>query len=249
MKDTGRLSVTRRTRVLKQDQDGRNYWKEMITEKIVTAGDCAIIVCDVWDTHWSRGAAERLNALAQRMNRVIKAARGRGMQIIHAPSDVVPFYRDTPARKRTMNMPRTPLPQLAPHPEPPLPIDDSDGGSDTNEPSSRQSWTRQHPAIEITAQDLISDDGEEIYSCMKHLGIRHVFIMGVHTNMCVLNNSFGIKHLVRLGMDIMLVRDLTDALYNPAMPPYVSHDEGTRLVVEYVEKFWCPTISSEDLAS
>jgi nicotinamidase-related amidase len=249
MEQTSRLPLTRRTRVLKQDQDGRNYWKEMITEKIVTAGHCAIILCDMWDTHWSRGAAERLNALAMRVNRVVKVARSRGMHVIHAPSDVVQFYSKTPARKRTMNMPRTPPPELAQHPEAPLPTDDSDGGSDTSEPSRRQAWTRQHPVIEITDQDLISDDGDEIYSCMKHLGIRHVFIMGVHTNMCVLNNSFGIKRMVRLGVDVMLVRDLTDALYNPAKPPYVSHDEGTRLVVEYIEKFWCPTILSEDLVS
>jgi hypothetical protein len=28
----------------------------------------------------------------------------------------------------------------------------------------------------------------------------------------------------------------------------VSHEEGTRLIIEYIEKFWCPTIASEDLA-
>ncbi len=45
----------------------------------------------------------------------------------------------------------------------------------------------------------------------------------------------------------MLCRDLTGAMYNPEKPPYVSHEEGTRLIVEYIEKFWCPSISSEDL--
>ena len=29
--------------------------------------------------------------------------------------------------------------------------------------------------------------------------------------------------------------------------PHVSHDEGTRLVVEFIEKFWCPTVKSEEL--
>jgi len=28
------------------------------------------------------------------------------------------------------------------------------------------------------------------------------------------------------------------------MSPYVSHDEGTRLVVEFIEKFWCPSTTS-----
>ena len=53
--------------------------------------------------------------------------------------------------------------------------------------------------------------------------------------------------MVRWGMNTVLVRDLTDTMYNPARPPYVAHAEGTRLVVEFIEKFWCPTVSSEDL--
>ncbi|MGC8000379.1 hypothetical protein, partial [Salmonella enterica] len=72
-------------------------------------------------------------------------------------------------------------------------------------------------------------------------------IMGVHTNMCVLNRSFGIKQLVKWGMNTALVRDLTDAMYNPARAPYVEHEEGTQLVVSYIEKFWCPTVHSRDL--
>jgi nicotinamidase-related amidase len=86
-----------------------------------------------------------------------------------------------------------------------------------------------------------------VYSYLRHQGIEQLLIMGVHTNMCVLNRSFAIKQMVRWGVDVTLVRDLTDTMYNPAMPPYVSHAEGTRLVVEYVEKFWCPTIHSQDL--
>ena len=74
-------------------------------------------------------------------------------------------------------------------------------------------------------------------------------MMGVHTNMCVLNRTFGIKQMVRWGVAIGLVRDLTDAMYNPAMPPYVSHDAGTQLVIEYIEKFWCPTLHSSDLTA
>jgi hypothetical protein len=64
--------------------------------------------------------------------------------------------------------------------------------------------------------------------------------------MCILNRSFAIRQMVGLGFRVALVRDLTDAMYNPAMRPYVSHDEGTRLVVGYIEKFWCPTVSSQD---
>ncbi len=97
-------------------------------------------------------------------------------------------------------------------------------------------------------ENLISDKGTEIYSYMQQQGISQVAIMGVHTNMCILNRSFAIKQMLRWGMDTVLVRDLTDAMYNPAMPPYVSHDEGTQLVIAYIEKHWCPTILSNDLS-
>jgi hypothetical protein len=53
--------------------------------------------------------------------------------------------------------------------------------------------------------------------------------------------------MVRRGVETALIRDLTDTMYNPERSPYVSHEEGTRLVVEYIEKFWCPTIGSEEL--
>ncbi|HJN14880.1 MAG TPA: hypothetical protein QGH10_05295 [Armatimonadota bacterium] len=71
--------------------------------------------------------------------------------------------------------------------------------------------------------------------------------MGVHTNMCVVGRSFGIKQMVRWGIDVALVRDLTDAMYDPRTWPHVTHDEGTQLVIEWIEKYWCPTVLSQDL--
>ena len=59
--------------------------------------------------------------------------------------------------------------------------------------------------------------------------------------------SFGIRQQVRLGRNVVLVRDLTDAMYDPRQPPYVSHSRGTDLVIEHIEKYWCPSIRSEDL--
>jgi nicotinamidase-related amidase len=215
----------------------------------VAAEQTAIIICDMWDNHWSRGAAERCGELAVRMNEVVRAARAQGVRIIHAPSDTVEFYAGTPARQRMLAIAQIAPPEPREHDDPPLPIDDSDGGSDTGEKPWHKAWTRQHPGIEIHDGDAISDNGQEIYSFLRHRGITQTVIMGVHTNMCVLHRSFGIKQMVRWGVEIALVRDLTDTMYNPAMRPYVSHDEGTRLVVEFIEKFWCPTLLSADLMS
>ena len=79
------------------------------------------------------------------------------------------------------------------------------------------------------------------------LFISNVVLMGVHMNMCVLGRPFGIRQMVRLGKNVVLARDLTDAMYDPRQPPYVSHARGTELVVEHIERYWCPSILGADL--
>lgn len=245
------LVLNLRSQRLVSDDSGHHVWRVVTEKKEVPACRAAIVICDMWDRHWSRGATERVDAMAPRMNEAIKAARRKGVLIVHAPSGVVDFYADSPARRRVLAVPPVDPPPNLPHDDPPLPVDSSDGGSDTNhgDEAARDSvWTSQHPAIEMDHErDAISDNGREIYSLFHERQITNMAIMGVHTNMCVLGRSFGIKQMVRWGVHVALVRDLTDPMYNPAMPPYVSHDEGKRLVVEYVEKFWCPTILAKDL--
>jgi hypothetical protein len=53
--------------------------------------------------------------------------------------------------------------------------------------------------------------------------------------------------MVKWDVRTVLVRDLTDSLYNPQMKPMVTHDKGTQLVIEYIEQNWCPTIESKSL--
>ena len=241
------LNLTLRSQVLSQNDRGWNQWQVVSETKRVPCAKSAILICDMWDDHSFRGAAERVDAMAPRMNQVVKAARSLGVRIIHSPSDTMDFYAEHPARRRMLALPPVPLPVPRPHPNPPLPFDARENGSDTNEVVGFRAWTRQHPAIEITDDDVISDSGREVYSFLHHEGITNLFIMGVHTNMCVLHRTFGIKPMVTWGLDVALVRDLTDCIYNPAKPPYVSHDEGTALVVGYIEKFWCPSVHSDDL--
>ncbi len=250
-----RLSL-RRQRLA--ERDGYRVWQVETEQVAWPAAQTALVLCDVWDRHTCRGAEERLSRLVPRMNQVVRALRARGVLIVHAPSDTMPFYEGTPARARALAAPAVEPPPDLEHDDPPLPVDASDGGCDTLpdhehprfERGMPYPWTRQHPGIEIDQQrDVISASGRELYNVYRQRGIRHVLEMGVHTNMCILNRSFSIKQLVRWGFDVALVRDLTDAMYNPAKPPYVSHEDGTRLVVEYIEKFWCLTVTSEQLLS
>ncbi len=229
---------------------GRNGWRVVEEEVAWRPSETAIIIVDMWNKHWSWGATERVNIMAPRMNVVINTARDRGVQIIHAPSDTMDFYDGHPARRWILDVPHVEMPDPIEHPDPPQPVDSSDGGSDTGEDQGFKAWHRQHPAIEIKDGDAISDNGQEVYNLLVQKGIKNLLYMGVHTNMCVLGRSFAIKAMVRSGQfNVALVRDLTDAMYNPFKPPYVSHEEGTQLIIAYIEKFWCPTVTSDDLTA
>ena len=244
----GGLTLRLRAQTLDQDEGGHNVWRETVANEDWPCERTALLLCDVWDKHWSRGASERVDAMVPRMNRVVQKARPLDVQIVHAPSDTMAFYADTPARRRIREVPAVEPPADLEREDPPQPIDASDGGSDTGEDDWYKAWMRQHPGICIDyGRDVISDQGREVYSLMAARGIDRLLIMGVHTNMCVLGRSFAIKQMVRWGKRVALVRDLTDAMYNPAKPPYVGHWEGTHLVIEYIEKFWCPTVLSEDI--
>ena len=102
--------------------------------------------------------------------------------------------------------------------------------------------------IEIDeSKDIISDKGDEIWNSMEARGIKNVLLVGVHTNMCVLGRPFGLRQMAQNGKNVALVRDMTDTMYNPKKRPFVSHFAGTDLVVQHVEKFWCPSITSTAL--
>lgn len=242
------MHLNLRRQYLQNDASGHAYWQPQLQRQEWSTATMALLLCDVWDKHWCRGATERLDAMVERMDQVVRQLRASGVQIIHAPSDTMDFYADTPARQRVVEVPSVTPPAELPWDDPPLPLDASDGGSDTGESESYKAWHRQHPAISIDQEcDGITDNGQELYNFFNARGITHMLIMGVHTNMCVLARSFAIKQMVQWGMEVALIRDLTDAMYNPAKSPYVSHEQGTQLVIDYIEKFWCSTLSSEDV--
>jgi nicotinamidase-related amidase len=242
----GKLRLKLRTRV--ETFKGSGVWDEVVLTREFAGPQTALLICDMWDKHWCQCASKRCAVLAKKMGPILAGARARGVQIIHAPSECMKFYKDTPQRKAIQKVKRVTPPKPLTITEPALPIDASDGGCDDARPvRSYQAWTRQHPDIPIADKDVISDNGDEIYSFLRQRGIKNLIIMGVHTNMCVLGRSFGIRQMTRWGIRCILVRDLTDAMYNPKKAPFVSHERGTEMVIEHIEKFWCPSILSRDL--
>ena len=247
------LTLNARTRNRVEPDTDR--WHSIKNPLKWTPQETCIVVCDMWDDHWCKQSAKRVAEMAPKMNDVIKAARAKGVFIIHCPSDTMDFYKDFPQRKLAQSAPvvetKIPLERWCyldkSREGEKLPIDDTDGGCDCDPPvKNYRAWSRQHPAIEIAAQDAITDSGEAFY-LMKQRGIANVIVMGVHTNMCVLGRPFSIRQMVRQGQNVVLMRDMTDTMYNPAMAPFVSHFTGNDLIAQHIEQYWCPTVLSTDI--
>lgn len=166
-----------------------------VTERMLRwdVAQTAIIICDMWDAHTCSLSAQRVAAMAPRMNQVVSTARSLGVMIVHAPSDTMKYYEGTPWRQRMQRAPtaRSPTPILArcgrdPVEERNFPIDDTAGGCD--DPMTKEEtgppypWTREHPAIDLVGFDGVSDNGQEIYNFFKQQGIANVALMGVHTS-------------------------------------------------------------------
>ncbi len=217
--------------------------------------ETAIIICDMWDQHWCKGAAARVAEMAPFLNDVVSIARKKGILIVHAPSECMAFYKNHPARKlgqkykskKSAGLISTD--KLKSEADAVWPIDQSDGGCDCS-PECKQGppwpWTRQIDLIEISDKDAISDSGAEIGGLFYQKGIKNVILMGVHTNMCVIGRSFGLRNMVRLGMNVVLMRDMTDTMYDSKQWPNVNHFTGNSLINEYIETYVCPTIVSTD---
>ena len=224
--------------------------KPVAADRVIDPKTTAVIVCDMWDDHWCKAAAGRCDALAKKAAPVVESLRTAGATIIHCPSDTMDFYKDSKARQRAKDVKKAEPPKGKDLSSPPLPIDDSDGGCDDDPPAKfGKAWTRQHKAIAVDEEkDFVTDSGAEVYNILQARGLKAVLVLRVHTNMCVLNRTFAIKQLRRWEVDCLLVRDLTDSMYNPKKSPFVSHDEGTQLVIGYIERHWCPSVTSEQLA-
>ena len=241
-------------RRLVETEPRSDQWRQ---EEVVSNWDCrstAVVICDMWNQHWCQGATARVAEMAPRMNQVISELRSRGVLIIHCPSDTMNYYRNAPGRKLAQDAPKVDLqaslrqwqprqPQI----EPPLPIDDSDGGcNEVPQCAQRGAWSHEITTLQIEGGDAITDSTEAYY-LMHQRGITNVMVMGVHENMCILGRPFSIRQMVKLGQNVVLMRDLTDTMYNSRSRPWVDHFTGTDLVSWHIEKYWCPTITSDQI--
>ena len=268
--DDNLLKLQQRYRVEVKDAVNGDRFETRTTPVLWAPTQTAIIVCDVWDAHHCLNAVRRLEEMLPRMNQVLEKARSQGVFIIHAPSSCMDAYKDTPGRKLALAAPKAKnLPadigvwchKIPAEERGKYPIDQTDGGEDDDPQehadwhaklakmgrNPKAPWKKQHDGIKIHDQDAISDSGVEIWNLLENRGINNVILLGVHTNMCVLGRPFGLRRMAKNGKDVVLMRDMTDTMYNPQKAPFVSHFKGTELIVEHIEKYVCKTITSDQI--
>jgi alpha-L-fucosidase len=245
-------------RYLRKLDTGMDQWEQVTTHGQWAPSGTAAVVCDMWNQHWCKSATARVAEMAPRMNDVLNELRRRGVLIIHCPSDTMKYYEGAPGRKLAQAAPHveTAIPlkrwaNLDPAKEGSLPIDDSDGGCPDDPPctpATKAPWPWQHEidALEIKPGDAITDSAEAFY-LMRERSITNVIVMGVHENMCVLGRPFSIRQMVGEGQHVVLLRDLSDTMYDPRLKPYVDHFTGTDLMTWHIEKYWCPTITGDQI--
>src|SRR5580704_1092120 len=131
----GTLGLHARSRIQQPAGSGQFLPSERLLRWEVA--QTAIIICDMWNTHTCSMSAQRVAAMAPRMNQVVTASRSLGVMIIHAPSDTMKFYEGTPQRERMRSAPTAPSPfpiiarcLRVPDEEHDFPIDDTAGGCD-----------------------------------------------------------------------------------------------------------------------
>ena len=204
-----------------------------------------------------RAALARFREIAFKINDMLPACRAAGVLVVHAPSDcvggydgadVMPMYADHPARKWVAELPAAEPETHFPQAVPLYPIDSSDGGCDSSQAvpiekgwkeKTARGWVKETDAIEIEAADALIDgnDGVSLFNLCAAKGITTLLYCGVATNMCVMARGTAIVASKSKGLETILLRDLTDTMYNPEMPPYLeSHEAGTELFIQFLEK-------------
>jgi nicotinamidase-related amidase len=210
-----------------------------LSSEHVAPSQIGIVVIDMWNYHWCKTCSARLTAMVPRVNRALEAARKLGCQVIFAPTDCVPFYKDAPQRKAVLELPDFPPPSS----RKPIEMSGCPVGGDPCGPGMEcmlnYGESSIHPDLQIAKNDFISDGPAELFKICKARGLTHLIYAGIATNICVMGKPEAIRTMLMYGLNCYLARDLTDAFGHP---PQQAQDVS----VAHIEKYACPSIDVID---
>lgn len=240
---------------------------KIIEEKQWDLNKTAAVVIDVWDHHWCAGVDKRIPELAPKINQFLKYLRCKGIKkVIHCPTGTSQAYANTYARQMTTYFKNEPIDI------PTLDIPDISTIADPYHvecdclPKCQRKMIQksQHSNIKILGDtedvvlnyDLICDEYSDknpekeewhFFHALKALGIENILIMGAYLNSSLIYSKYGIKNLVALKYNVVLVEDLVDGMFPKEEMPYKNHFDVQDEVLEYIRQYLCPTTRTTDI--
>ena len=214
-------------------------------EKTLDPSKVAVLVIGMWSGHQCLVADRILHELSPKVDSFLRMCRSNQMKVIFGSSSLTKLPKYAALRK---NMKGLSFAKLVDHglSFSPIPFDDSDGGVNERNPNFKRDDVDLHPAIEVFDTDAMSDNSKEILNYLHHHNIELLLVVGVHTNMCVLDRPYGIKNLARYGFPMAIVRDLADPMVKPDGVRVKDRDDAKEKIVRFIEQHFCPSVDSRD---
>jgi nicotinamidase-related amidase len=215
-------------------------------EKTFNSSEVAVLVIGMWSGHQCLVADTILHELSPKVNTFLKTCRSKNMKVIFGSSSLTKLPKYVPLRKNMKGLAFAKLVDRGLS-FPPIPFDDSDGGVNQKNPNFKRDDVDLHPSIEVADTDAMSDNSKEILNYLYHHNIKLLLVVGVHTNMCVLDRPYGIKNLARYGFPMAIVRDLADPMIKPDGIKVKDRADALDKIIRYTERYFCPSVDSRDM--
>ena len=218
----------------------------------VPLNQTALVLVDVWSTHYIDSWIERAAAVTQtRIVPLLQAARHCGMLVIHAPSprvveshhpEAVPPRADAPpARADTWPPPSFRGIYRA---------DEYAAFGRQQEPRLLQALARYETELKIAAParpqpgEAIIATGKQLHELLIQRQILHLCYAGFATNWCVIGRDYGIIAMNQRGYNIILVRDATTGV---EFHDTVGKLTATEIAVREIETKYAWSTTFDDL--
>jgi hypothetical protein len=214
-------------------------------EKTFDPRRIGILVVGMWSGHQCKIADQKLQELSPQVDTFLKKCRGKGMKVIFGSQSLVKHPKYVNLRKNMKNIAFAKLEDKGLS-FPPIPFDDSDGGVNERNPSFQRGEVDLNPQIEVSDTDAMTDNCKELLNYLYHHNCNLLLVVGVHTNMCVLDRPYGMKNIARYGFPMAIVRDLADPMIKPDGVVVKDREDALNKIIRYVEQYFAPSVDSRD---
>jgi len=203
-----------------------------IGKVMVKGSELAIVVMDMWDSHWDPNWVRHAGARAEPINRFLHRARAQGAVVIHSPTNLIsgyggPVYKKTKQRLAAAQVPKSVAPRdngFMPKPTELCPwgktryVSGKAHGMDGKPTSAPNILSNQCIGIDIEADDYITGEWgtlQEAWNIIQKHKTKYILYVGGATNMCLIAKPIGLRHMKARGVETVLVRDLAIAWSDP----------------------------------